>query len=63
MNKEQKAMCWAAKENIKLFPLDKNDSFYKRRKLFRQAWKLKIDLSDDVDAEEWEKLNDDLERG
>ncbi|WP_291636489.1 hypothetical protein [Clostridium sp.] len=63
MNKEQKAMCWAAKENIKLFLLDKNDSFYKRRKLFRQAWKLKIDLSDDVDAEEWEKLNDDLERG
>lgn len=46
MNREQKAMSWAAKENIRLFPNWEDGSFYKRRKLFRKAWKLKINLED-----------------
>lgn len=57
MNIYQRAFSEATKKNIKLFPLDKDDSFYKRRKIFRKAWKLKIDPSDlnediDVDDEE-----------
>lgn len=46
MNIYQRAFSDTTKTNIKLFPLEKDDSFYKRRKLFRQAWKLKINLSD-----------------
>lgn len=46
MNIYQKAFSRATTINIKLFPLDKDDSFYKRRKLFRKAWKLKIDPED-----------------
>ena len=56
MNIYQKSFSRAAKENIKLFPLWENGSFYKRRKLFRVAWKLKIDPFYESD----ELLDEDL---
>ena len=48
MNIYQKAFSRGTKENIKLFPLSEKDSysFYKRRKILRAAWKLKIDPED-----------------
>ncbi|MGH4125122.1 MAG: hypothetical protein ACREV6_19575 [Clostridium sp.] len=63
MNIYQKAFSRAATTNIKLFPLDEDDSFYKRRKLFRKAWKLKIDCSP-IDDEflEIEVQDDEIQR-
>ena len=40
MNKRQKILNAGVRTNIKLYPLEKSDSFYKRRKLLKEAMKL-----------------------
>lgn len=40
MNRYQRCLNHGTKKNIKLYPLEKGNSFYKRRKLFRKGIKL-----------------------
>ncbi len=42
MNIYQKVLNKAVKKNMKLYPDFENDSFYKRRKLFRKLVKLQL---------------------
>ncbi|WP_158087883.1 hypothetical protein [Clostridium botulinum] len=48
MNIYQKVLNKAVIENIKLYPGFENDSFYKRRKLFRKLVKLQLKRELDI---------------